>query len=130
MSVNKLTPIHPGEILKEEFLIPLGISQNMLGRDLGVPPQRINEIVRGVRSITIDTALRLAKYFETTPEFWLNLQSHYDLEMAEETHLVREINREVRTRTRTRKVRPAVPRGRRNCPKAAGGLGSAARKKA
>jgi addiction module HigA family antidote len=114
MSVNKLTPIHPGEILKEEFLIPLGISQNMLGRDLGVPPQRINEIVRGVRSITIDTALRLARYFETTPEFWLNLQSHYDLEMAEETHLVREINREVRTRTR--KVRTAVPRGRRNPP--------------
>jgi antitoxin HigA-1 len=99
--VTKMPPVHPGEILLEEYLHPLGISQNKLGRDLGVPVQRINEIVRGTRSVTIDTALRLARYFNTTPQFWLNLQSHYDLEMAEETHLVDRVNREVRKRVDT-----------------------------
>lgn len=98
MDPQKIPPIHPGEILLEEYLRPLGISQNKLSRDLGVPAQRINNIVRGERSITIDTALRLAKYFKTTPQFWLNLQSHYDLEMAQETRLVDRINREVRER--------------------------------
>lgn len=98
MATKKLSPIHPGEILMEEFLRPLGISQNKLGRDLGVPAQRISDIVRGKRSITVDTALRLAKYFKTTPQFWLNLQSHYDLEMARETHLVERISRDVRER--------------------------------
>ncbi len=93
-----MPPVHPGEILLEEFLNPLGISQNRLGRDLGVPAQRINEIVRGQRAITVDTALRLSRYFDTTPQFWLNLQSHYDLEMARETHLVERIRREVRER--------------------------------
>jgi addiction module HigA family antidote len=98
MAENKLPPVHPGEILLEEYLIPLGISQNKLGRDLGVPAQRINEIIRGKRAITVDTALRLARYFHTTPQFWLNLQSHYDLQAAEDTHLVERINREVRGR--------------------------------
>jgi addiction module HigA family antidote len=98
MPAKKMAPVHPGEILLEEFLRPLGISQNKLGRDLGVPAQRINEIVRGLRAITVDTALRLAKYFQTTPQFWLNLQLHYDLEMARETHLIDRVNREVRER--------------------------------
>lgn len=98
MPEKKLPPVHPGEILLEEYLIPLGISQNKLGRDLGVPAQRINEIIRGKRAITVDTALRLSRYFHTTPQFWLNLQSHYDLQTAEDTHLVERINREVRGR--------------------------------
>jgi antitoxin HigA-1 len=98
MALKKLSPVHPGEILLEEYLIPFGISQNKLGRDLGVPAQRINEIVRGQRAITVDTALRLARYFDTTPQFWLNLQSHYDLEMARDMHLVERIGREVRDR--------------------------------
>ena len=96
MATKRLSPVHPGEILLEEFLKPLKISQNRLGRDLGVPAQRINEIIRGRRTVTVDTALRLAKYFGTTPQFWLNLQAHYDLEMAVETRLVEKINREVR----------------------------------
>ena len=96
MPAKKMFPVHPGELLLEEYLRPLGISQNKLGRDLGVPAQRINEIVRGLRAITVDTALRLAKYFNTTPQFWLNLQSHYDLEMAQEMHLVDRIATEVR----------------------------------
>ena len=74
MAAEKIPPVHPGEILLEEYLIPLGISQNKVGRDLGVPAQRINEIIRGKRAITVDTALRLARYFSTTPQFWLNLQ--------------------------------------------------------
>ena len=101
MTSQKLPPVHPGEILLEEYLKPLGISQNKLGRDLNVPAQRINEIVRGQRAITVDTALRLAKYFHTTPQFWLNLQTHYDLEMARETHLLDRVNREVRERLDT-----------------------------
>ena len=98
MPEEKLPPVHPGEILLEEYLQPLGISQNRLGRDLNVPAQRINEIIRGKRAITVDTALRLARYFHTTPQFWLNLQSHYDLATAEATHLLARINREVRER--------------------------------
>ncbi|MDD3580502.1 MAG: HigA family addiction module antitoxin [Desulfobacca sp.] len=95
---QKIPPIHPGEILLEEFLKPLGISQNRLARDLATPVVRVNEIVRGKRTVTVDSALRLAKYFKTTPQFWLNLQAHYDLEMAKETHLVDQIDREVRER--------------------------------
>jgi antitoxin HigA-1 len=91
-----LHPVHPGEILLEEYLKPLGISQNKLARDLGVPAQRINDIVRQNRSITVDTALRLARYFRTTPQFWLNLQMRYDLEMAKDTKLVERIERDVR----------------------------------
>ena len=75
---------------------PLGISQNRLARDLGVPAQRINDIARKNRSVTVDTALRLARYFHTNPQFWLNLQMHYNLEMARETHLLDRVNRDVR----------------------------------
>jgi antitoxin HigA-1 len=95
--VTKLPPPHPGEILLEEYLNPLGLSQNKLGRDLGIPAQRVNAIVRGRRAVTVDTALRLARYFQTTPQFWLNLQNHYDLEMAQDSHLTDQINKEVRS---------------------------------
>ncbi len=78
---RKLAPIHPGEILLEEFLEPLGISQYRLAKDISVPPRRINEIVHGTRAITADTALRLARYFGNSERFWLNLQTRYDLEM-------------------------------------------------
>lgn len=81
---RKLAPVHPGEILLEEFLLPLGVSQYRLAKDTSVPPRRINEIVRGMRAITADTALRLARYFGTTERFWLNLQAHYDLEVEKE----------------------------------------------
>lgn len=74
-----IKPIHPGEILQQEFLIPLALSQYRLAKDINVPPRRINEIIHGTRSISADTALRLAKYFANSPEFWLNLQNHYDL---------------------------------------------------
>lgn len=77
----KLAPIHPGEVLMEDFLIPLGLSQYRIAQDLSVPPRRINEIVHGKRAITADTALRLARYFGTSEQFWLNLQSRYDLEV-------------------------------------------------
>jgi addiction module HigA family antidote len=96
MTAKNLPPVHPGEVLLEEYLKPLGISQNRLARDLGVPAQRINDIVRKNRTVTVDTALRLARYFHTTPQFWLNLQMHYDLEMARETHLLDRVNRDVR----------------------------------
>jgi addiction module HigA family antidote len=89
-----IPPIHPGEILLEEFLKPLGISQNALARALRVPPDRINAIVQGKRSITADTALRLARAFGTTPQFWLNLQTRYDLEVAQ-ARLEDQIEREV-----------------------------------
>ena len=79
---RKLPPIPPGEILVEEFMRPLGISQNRLARDLDVPVARINDIVHARRGISADTALRLAAYFGTTPEFWLDLQSRYDLKIA------------------------------------------------
>ncbi len=91
---REIPPIHPGEILLEEFLKPLGISQNALARALRVPPDRVNAIVQGKRSITADTALRLARAFGTTPQFWLNLQAHYDLEIAQE-RLEDQIEREV-----------------------------------
>ncbi len=77
-----LKNVHPGEILREEFLEEFGISQNRLGREIGMSPRAINEIVHGRRSITANSALRLAKYFGTSPEFWLNLQTSYDLEEA------------------------------------------------
>ncbi|MBW8878683.1 MAG: HigA family addiction module antidote protein [Acidobacteria bacterium] len=80
MSQQKMPPVHPGEILSEEFLAPLSLSQYRLARDISVPPRRINEIVLGKRSITADTALRLARYFGTSERFWLNLQALYDLE--------------------------------------------------
>ncbi len=82
MSEEKLHPIHPGEILLEEFLKPLGMSQSRLALDIGVHPRRINEIVLGKRGITADTAFRLARYFGNSPQFWLGLQMDYDLDVA------------------------------------------------
>jgi len=84
MTNKKLSPIHPGEILEEEFLKPMGISQYRLAKDINVPPRRINEIVHGKRSITADTALRLGKFFSISAQFWLNLQTRYDLEVTED----------------------------------------------
>jgi addiction module HigA family antidote len=81
---KKAPPIHPGEILLDEYLKPLGISQYRLAKETSVPPRRINEIVHGKRSITADTALRLARYFGTSERFWLNLQTHYDLEVEKD----------------------------------------------
>jgi len=80
--MKKLTNIHPGEILLEEFLLPMEISQNRIARDIGVPPRRINEIVHGKRSVTADTAVRLAKYFNVSESFWMGLQSDYDVKEA------------------------------------------------
>ena len=82
--METIPPIHPGEILMEEFLEPLEVSQNRLAVAIGVPPRRINEIVHGKRRITADTALRLARYFGTTDRFWLNLQTYYDLEVEKD----------------------------------------------
>ncbi len=84
MKKEKLAPIHPGEILMEEFLKPLGISQYRLAKDISVPARRINEIVQGTRSISADTALRLSRYFNLSERFWLNLQARYDLEMQKD----------------------------------------------
>ena len=85
MTRKLLDPIPPGEILREEFMRPLGVSVNALSRAIDVPPNRISGIVNGTRSITADTALRLGKFFDTTPETWLNLQSDYDLRVARRT---------------------------------------------
>ncbi|MHC4222589.1 MAG: HigA family addiction module antitoxin [Planctomycetota bacterium] len=95
---RKLPNISPGEVLLKEFLQPLGLSQNQLARDLGVPPRRINEIVLGKRAITPDTALRLARYFEMSERFWLGLQMDYDLEDAQR-HLSARVKREVKRRS-------------------------------
>ena len=98
MAKTRLAPVHPGEILLEEFLKPLGISQYRLAKDTSVPPRRINEIVHGLRSITADTALRLARYFGNSERFWLNLQARYDLEV-EKDRLGDRLDREVVPRT-------------------------------
>ncbi len=84
MNSKKLAPVHPGEILQKEFLAPMGLSQNRLALALRVPARRINEIVLGKRRITADTALRLARYFQMSPQFWLGLQMDYDLDVAED----------------------------------------------
>lgn len=94
MKPNKLPPIHPGEILREEFMLPLGLSQNALARALKVPPRRINEIVLEKRGITADTALRLARYLGTTAELWTGLQADYELRLAR-YEKQRQIEREV-----------------------------------
>ena len=94
--MTKLTNIHPGEVLLEEFLFPMGISQNRIARNMGVPPRRINEIVHGKRAVTADTALRLARYFGTSEEFWMGLQSDYELEEAR-NELGKRLQQEVRT---------------------------------
>ena len=95
MSEDKLAPVHPGEVLLEEFLKPMNVSQNRLSLDLGVSPRRINEIVLGKRRITADTALRFAKYFNMSPQFCLGLQMDYDLDLAEDA-MAERISREVR----------------------------------
>ena len=82
MTEKRMKPLHPGEILSEEFLIPMGLSQNRVALDIRVPARRINEIVHGKRRITADTALRLAKYFNMSAQFWLGLQMDYDLDLA------------------------------------------------
>jgi len=95
MANRKLTPIHPGEVLALDFLEPLGLSQYRLAKDISVPARRINEIVHGLRAISADTALRLARYFGTTDRFWLNLQSRYDLEV-ERDNLGPKLEKQVR----------------------------------
>ena len=95
--MKKILPVHPGEILQEEFLVPLAISQNRLGRDLRVSPRRINEIIHGKRAVTADTALRLACYFGNSAAFWLGLQMDYDLDVAGD-ELAERIRSEVRQR--------------------------------
>jgi len=91
---KKLPPVHPGEILLEEFLEPMGISQYRLSKDISVPPRRINEIVLGKRAITPDTALRLSRYFGLSERFWINLQTRYDIEV-EKDRLQNRLEREV-----------------------------------
>ena len=97
MTAKKIPPVHPGEILMEEFIKPMKLSQNRLANDIGVPPRRINEIVQGKRRITADTALRLAHYFNMSPQFWLGLQMDYDLDV-EEDRLSERIDQEVSVR--------------------------------
>ena len=98
MKNKKLAPIHPGEILIEEFLKPLGLSQYRLAKDISVPPRRINEIVHGKRSISADTALRLGRFFGISPQFWLNLQTRFDLEVTEDL-LAERLDKEVQVRS-------------------------------
>ena len=95
MKSKLLANITPGEVLQEDFLKPMRLSQYRLAKDISVPPRRINEIVKGERAITADTALRLGRYFKMSAQFWLNLQSHYDLEMMED-RLGRRLEREVK----------------------------------
>ncbi len=97
MATERLTPVHPGEVLLEEFLKPLGLSQNRLALGIGVPSRRINEIVLGKRRVTAETALRLARYFDTTPQFWLGLQADFDLDVAADK-LGERLDHEVRGR--------------------------------
>ena len=92
---DKLSPVHPGEVLLEEFIEPMNLSQNRLAIDIGVDARRINEIVLGKRSITADTALRLARFFGNSPQFWMGLQIQYDLDVAED-QLGKRLEREVR----------------------------------
>lgn len=94
MAPRKLAPIHPGEVLLEDYLEPLGLSQYRLAHDISVPARRINEIVHGKRAVSADTALRLARYFSTSDRFWLNLQARFDLE-TERDHLGRRLVEEV-----------------------------------
>ncbi len=97
MTTKTLPPVHPGEVLLEEFLLPMDISQYRLAKDISVPPRRINEIVHGTRSVTANTALRLSRYFGTSDRFWLNLQTAYDLDV-ERDRLGDRLEREVLAR--------------------------------
>jgi addiction module HigA family antidote len=101
MTRKKIAPVHPGEILNEEFLKPLGLSQYRVAKETSVPPRRINEIVRGTRSISADTALRLARFFGTSEQFWLNLQTRHDLEV-EKDRLGNRLTKEVRVLAKNR----------------------------
>lgn len=94
MPIKKLAPVHPGEVLLEDFLKPLGLSQYRVAKGLGVPPRRINEIVLGKRAVSADTALRLARFFGTSAKFWLNLQTAYDLDVHTDL-LTRRLPKEV-----------------------------------
>lgn len=93
---KKMPPLHPGEVLQEEFLKPMNLSQNRVALDIRVPARRINEIVQGKRRITADTALRLAKYFDMSPQFWLGLQMDYDLDVAED-QIAERLDNEIQT---------------------------------
>ena len=104
VSGRRLPPVHPGEILRDEFLAPLGLSVYRLARETGTPRARLNDVARGHRAVTTDTALRLGRYFGTTAEFWLGLQTRYDLEVADRT-IRRRIEREVAPRSRDRLAR-------------------------
>lgn len=101
MDGNKLGPVHPGEVLEEEFLKPPGLSQHRLALDIGVDPRRINETVLRKRSVTANTALRLARYFKTSPEFWLGLQAQYDLDV-EADKMGERLDKEVGVYVKTR----------------------------
>jgi addiction module HigA family antidote len=98
MTTRKLSPVHPGEVLQVEFLEPLGLSQNRLASGIGVPARRINEIVLGKRRVSADTALRLGRYFDTTPQFWLGRQTDFDLDVVSD-ELGDRLDREVRAPT-------------------------------
>jgi len=116
MGKKELKPVHPGEVLLEEFLKPMGLSQNRLAMEISVPPRRINEIVLGKRSITADTALRLARYFGNSPHFWLGLQRDYDLEIDEDIlgdRLLREVQVSAMVRESRGAYRPASRRSSR-----------------
>lgn len=115
---KRLSPIHPGEVLLEEFLRPMGLSQYRVAQDIGVPPRRINEIVQGMRAVTADTALRLSRYFSTSECFWLNLQNRYDLEV-EKDRLKGRLEKEVSVlRSSLRSYLLRTSRSRRNIPRA------------
>jgi len=116
MRKKELHPVHPGEVLLEEFLKPMGLSQNRLALDIGVPPRRINEIVLGKRSITADTALRLACYFGNSPQFWLGLQRDYDLDIAKDI-LGDRLKREVRVSVMVREGRVPYGKSSRRAPR-------------
>src|SRR6266571_409233 len=117
MKSKLLANVTPGEILQKEFLRPMGITQYRLAKDISVRPRRINEIVKGLRAITADTALRLGRYFSMSPEFWLNLQTHYELEQEQE-RLAKRLDKEVKVLAATGKETAAVRcwvEGRRIC---------------
>jgi len=97
MTKKTMPPIHPGEILREEFLLPMGVSQYRLAKEIGVSPRRINEIVHGKRAVSADTALRLSRYFGMSERFWINLQGRYDIEVEKDL-LADRLDREVRPR--------------------------------
>ena len=106
MTKKTLPPIHPGEILLEEFLVPMGISQYRLAKDISVSPRRVNEIVHGKRAISADTALRLSRYFGMSERFWINLQARYDIE-AEKDLLADRLEREVHPRVAAHATAPS-----------------------